>query len=106
MATRRSNQRRDGRYVQGGKVEVRGNRLGWWERKIFPRSQTDVQFYVTKKYVSRPDLLAYDVYGRSNLMWFILQYNNISDVEVDFVEGTEIMLPTASRLFGELLASS
>ncbi len=103
MAIRRSDQRRDGRYVHGGKTTSSGNRLGWWERRVFDESPSDVPFVVTKRYALRPDLLAYDMYGRANLMWFILQYNNVSDITVDFVEGSEIVLPTAQRLFGELL---
>lgn len=103
MPFRRSDQRRDGRYVHGGLTTPNGNRLGWWERRVFDASPTDISFVVTKKYAFRPDLLAYDMYGRSNLMWFILQYNNVSDISVDFVEGIELRLPTAQRLFGELL---
>lgn len=106
MAIRKSNQRREGRYVQGGQVSSAGNRLGWWERTIFPTSDTDVPFTVSKKYATRPDLLAYDAYGKANLQWFILQYNNISDINVEFVEGSQIMLPTTQRLFGELLSST
>lgn len=106
MAVRRSNQRRDGRYVYGGTVEVKGNRLGWWERQIFARSHSDVSYTITKQHARRPDLLAYDVYGRANLMWFVLQYNNITDINTEFVEGAEILLPTVQRLFGELLVST
>lgn len=106
MDIRRSDQRRDGRYVQGGKVDVKGNRLGWWERRIFPKAHSDIQYTITKKYTGRPDLLAYDMYGRANLQWFILQYNNISDVNVEFVEGAEILLPTSQRVFGELLSNT
>lgn len=106
MAVRRSNQRRDGRYVYGGNVEVKGDRLGWWERQVFPRSHTDVPYVITKQHARRPDLLAYEVYGRANIMWVILQYNNITDINTEFVEGAEILLPTVQRLFSELLVST
>lgn len=101
---RRSDQRRDGRFIHGGTPTVKGNRIGWWERRIFERSPLDVPFVITKRYDRRPDLLAYDLYGRANLMWFVLQYNNISDVNTEFIEGTELTLPTSHRLFGEILA--
>jgi hypothetical protein len=106
MAARRSNQRRDGRYVFGGVVEQKGTRLGWWERKPMPKSHSDVPYTISKQHAGRPDLLAYDVYGRANLMWVILQYNSITDINLEFVEGTEILLPTVQRLFGELLIST
>lgn len=105
MVTKRSDQRREGRYVHGGTPTVKGDRIGWWERKIYTRSPLDVEYVVTKRYAKRPDLLAYDLYGRANLMWFILQYNHVSDVATEFVEGTVLMLPTANRLFSEILTS-
>ena len=98
----KSNKRDDGRFVQGGVVDDFGNRLGWWERKIFHRSPTDVKMTITPRYHKRPDLLAYDAYGTANLMWFILQYNHISDITT-FVPGLEITLPTRTRLFSEML---
>lgn len=105
MANYRSDQRQDGRFVHGGKATLNGHRLGWWERRQFTRSNTDIPYTITTKYVGRPDLLAYDTYGRANLQWFILQYNNVSDINVEFVEGALVMLPTPQRLFGELLSS-
>ena len=63
----------------------------------------DIKMVVTKRYAGRPDLVAYDVYGRTTLMWVVLQYNTILDITEDFVEGTQITLPTRSRLFSELL---
>lgn len=100
---RRSDQQNSGRYVFGGQVEVLGTRLGWWERTIFPKSTSDVKVTIISKYRGRPDNLAYDLYGKANLQWFILQYNNIVDVTTEFVEGVELILPTKARLFGELL---
>lgn len=102
----RSDQQTGGRYVQGGTVDVNGRRLGWWERKVFTKSPTDIPFTITSQYARRPDKLAYDLYGRASLQWFIMQYNNISDLNVDFLVGAKITLPTASRLFSELLTKS
>jgi hypothetical protein len=106
MAFRRSDQQRGGRYVQGGTVELKGNKIGWWERKLFERSPTDIMYTITAKYANRPDLLAFDLYGRATMQWFIMQYNNVSDLYTDFNEGTIITLPTRGRLFGELLSKS
>ena len=98
----KSNKQSEGRYVQGGTTDDFGNKLGWWERKNFTKSSTDVTLLLISKYNRRPDLLAYDLYGKSGLQWFILQYNTISDITT-FENGLEITLPTKARLFGELL---
>lgn len=93
----------NGRYAVGGTTTINGNKLGWWERKIFPRSPLDVEFPITKRYAGRPDLVAFDMYGKATLMWVVLQYNTILDVTEEFVEGKTIILPTKARLFSELL---
>lgn len=93
----------NGRYSQGGSTEIVGNRIGWWERKNFPKSTMDVSIVITKRYAHRPDLVAYDMYGKTSLMWVVLQYNTILDVMEDFTEGTVIRLPSRSRLFSQLL---
>lgn len=101
----KSNRQNEGRYVQGGVVDDFTNRLGWWERRVFSKSQTDVKLTVMSKYNRRPDLLAYDLYGKAGLQWFILQYNAISDITT-FEQGLELILPTRARLFSELLAKN
>jgi hypothetical protein len=101
-----SNNQRLGRFKCGGYTEVKGQMLGWWERVVFSKSPTDISFNLTQKYHHRPDLVAYDLYGRADLQWFVMQYNNISDVTTDFVIGTNIMLPTKSRLLGELMVTA
>lgn len=95
----------DCRYTKGGKTTISANKLGWWERRIFSKSTTDVTLVLISKYNKRPDLLAYDLYGKSSLAWFILQYNNISDI-VDFESGLELVLPTRSRLYNDILSTT
>lgn len=92
------------RYVQGGTTEQFSNRLGFWERKIFPRDVTDRLITLEAKYHRRPDLLAYDLYKDSRLMWFILQYNTIVDIDVEFVAGKTLLVPTPYRLRVGLLS--
>ena len=101
-----SNQQRLGRYWGGGYTDVNGNMLGWWERTIFVKDPSDVTFELIQKYNHRPDLVSFDMYGRSDLQWFVMQYNNISDVTVEFVTGTNIVVPTRSRLLGGMLVQS
>lgn len=101
--TARSDQTRDGRYVQGGNVERFTDRLGWWERRVFSSSPTDVVVTIDPKYNGRPDLMAFDAYGKPWLAWIILQYNNIVDINVEFVQGRVIKLPTVGRINREFL---
>lgn len=103
--TQKSNRQTEGRYVQGGKTDDYIDRLGWWERKVFNQSPSDVTLTLISKYNRRPDLLAYDLYGKAGLQWFILQYNTISDITT-FEGGLEITLPTKERLFGEMLSKN
>lgn len=102
----RSDQIREGRYFQGGDVDSTPNTIEWWESATFTKSPSDISITITPKYAGRPWLLAYDAYGKSWLGWFILLYNNIVDDTQEFVEGKEIILPTAQRLFQEILTRS
>lgn len=102
----RSDRQIGSRYKQGGTTDLVGVRLGWWERKVYPKSASDIPLTITPRYHMRPDLLAADVYGKDTLMWFVLAYNNIIDVPGEFVEGTVLILPTRQRLLTELLTSS
>ena len=100
--TTRSDNTATGRYVQGGSTESFSKRIGWWERKVLPKASSDVPFIITAKYNKRPDLLAYEVYGTPRLMWLVLQFNSIVDINEEFVEGKELLLPIKSRVFSEL----
>jgi hypothetical protein len=109
MATKkqsRSDQNQRGRYLAGGTAESYPDRLGWWERKVFPRAATDVQVTITPRYAGRPDLLAFDLYGTSSLIWMVLQYNSIIDINTEFIVGSVITLPTKNRLYTQLLSNS
>lgn len=94
---------RIGRYKQGGTVDNEPTRLGWWERRVFSPAYDDITVKITTTYISRPDLIAFDVYGRANLMWLVLQYNNIVDINEELVEGRTIKLPSPARLYSDIL---
>jgi len=98
----KSNTQTEGRYIQGGYTDDFKTRLGWWERKVFTKSPTDITLTLTARYNKRPDLLAYDLYGKAGLQWFILQYNTISDVTT-FGQGLTLTVPTRARLLSEML---
>jgi len=90
------------RYTQGGETDVYANRLGWWEREKIPHADDDITMELTARYALRPDMVAYDIYGKVNLMWLVLSYNNILDVNTEFTKGTKIILPSPQRVFFDL----
>ena len=91
------------RYVQGGLTDVFQNRLGWWDGYVLTTAPDDIKFVLEAKYNTRPDLLAYDMYGKSTLQWLVLQYNLIVDINTEFVTGVQIVLPSKSRVFQSIL---
>jgi hypothetical protein len=60
-----------------------------------PSEVDDIQFSITSLYMHRPDLLAYDVYGDSQLWWVFAVRNKdvLRDPVYDFVPGQIIFLP-------------
>jgi hypothetical protein len=91
------------RYVQGGLTDVFSNRLGWWDGYILTTAPDDIKIILEPKYNTRPDLLAFDMYGKSTLQWLVLQYNLIVDINTEFVTGVTIVLPSKSRVFQSVL---
>ena len=65
-----------------------------------PQSRTDILYEITPSYTHRPDLLAYDLYGRKELWWIFAQRNPdiIKDPVYDFVAGTKIYLPQGEKI--------
>lgn len=88
------------RYVQGGNTTVYKKRLGWWERftDIEKPHVTDIEVTITSEYLNRPDLIAFDYYGNTNLLWIILQYNDIVDIKEELTTGAIITIPTKDRV--------
>jgi hypothetical protein len=102
--------KKNSRYVQGGTTDIigtntTGNILGFWdEREDVPINQVDdIQFVLTSDYNLRPDKIASDYYGRTDVTWEILNYNQIIDVNEEFITGAMIRIPSAIRLFGQIL---
>lgn len=92
------------RMLNGGRTEIKGNKLGWWERKTFDKNTSnDIRVIIPDVYDKRPDLLAYAIYGKPNLFWLVLQYNDIVDVEEEFRSGKEIFLPSRVRVLSGLV---
>jgi hypothetical protein len=97
-------QKERSRILQGGTAESTESRIGWWEREVFSEDSSDTPFTLTTTYSGKPDLVSYDFYGRNDLGWVILQYNNIIDVNTEFTTGSNISLPSKSRVFLEFLS--
>jgi len=69
-----------------------------------PAAGDDVLYSITPAYTHRPDLLAFDLYGKKELWWVFAQRNPdiIKDPVYDFVAGTKILLPQGANLRREL----
>jgi hypothetical protein len=65
-----------------------------------PVQVDDILFQLSKNYEYRPDLLAFDLYGTSELWWVFSVRNKsiIKDPIYDMVSGTKIYLPKLSTL--------
>lgn len=94
---------KNSRYTHGGSTELDGKFLQWWDRKKFPYDSSDVFYVLDRTYEGRPDKLASVFYNDSSVWWLILQYNNILDINEEFVAGVELRMPTKDRLQRDLL---
>ena len=95
------------RYIQGGYTQILPRALGWWEKfqTLTTDEVTDIRFVITTEFALRPDKVGYMVYSRNDLGWLVLQYNNIVDINTEFVAGKEIILPSPVRVFSEILTN-
>jgi hypothetical protein len=68
-------------------------------------AETDDYLYtIEAQYAYRPDLLAYDLYGTSNLWWVFIQrnLNVLQDPILDFIPGKKIYICKKSSLIKAL----
>ena len=99
--------KKNSRYVQGGESSVGEKFIRWWEKTPYEQNQvTDVEYTIPIYYAAKPDLIAYDYYGRQELGWIVLQYNNIVDINEELAVGKTIKLPAANRVFYEMLSKT
>jgi len=99
--------KKNSRYVQGGEAEVGLKFIRWWEREpLITDEITDLIYTVPVVYAGKPDLISYDYYGRNDLAWLVLQYNNIVDVNEELATGAIIRLPEKSRVFYSILSNT
>lgn len=67
-----------------------------------PDFTATTKFTLTSKYNRRPDLLAYELYGDSNLWWVFVLYNRNQIVNPinDFTTGKTILVPNRDFVSG------
>lgn len=84
------------------KTEITSNNiLGLWNPRTVPASASDQLITISHAYNLRPDLMAFDLYGDSNLWWVFAQRNpNVlaSDPMGNFTTGTQIFIPDSTAL--------
>lgn len=98
-----STEERNSRMVQGGLTDIYNNRLGWWEKRKLEKQDNDIFLTILENEESRPDLIAFSLYGKTTYAWLVLQYNNISDPIVELKTGTTIRMPNRSRLMLDII---
>lgn len=103
MAKTSSVNKRSSRYVQGGTTTTFPLRLGWWDRLVMRTDDDDTFHTISNRQDRRPDIIASDIYGRADLAWLVLQFNNIADINLELRAGTKIRLPTPDRVFFDML---
>jgi hypothetical protein len=74
------------------------------DSRLVPASVSDATYVIDNKYDLRPDLLAYDLYGDSNLWWVFAERNpnTLKDPVGDFRTGVAINLPDKNSLISAL----
>lgn len=83
---------------------VKGSYLDIIDFRNIPYQTDDVYYEVTSQYEFRPDLLAYDLYGDSNLWWVFSVRNKdtIKDPIYDMYAGQLIYLPKLTTIKSSL----
>jgi len=77
-----------------------GSYLDILEFRDIPVVASDEEYEILMQHQHRPDLLAYDLYGDSNLWWVFAVRNKdiIKDPVYDLYAGQKIKLPQESTL--------
>ena len=81
-------------------TKVENGALGPMVNRKIPKLSDDRLFTINATYHLRPDLLAYDLYDKSDLWWVFAQRNpnTLKDPLYDFKIGTQIYLPQLDTL--------
>ncbi len=74
--------------------------LGLWIAPGIGPSATDEFVIVAQRYLHRPDLLSYDLYGSPRLWWVfaLLNPDSIRDPVYDLAPGLQLRVPSATSV--------
>ena len=74
--------------------------LGYYNPIIIPYDDSDYYVEIPTKYDLKPGLMAFDLYGNSQLLWVfsVMNRETINDPLFDFRAGKIIRIPTSTRL--------
>jgi len=77
-----------------------GRFLGFFVKRTIPPNPTSDRFFLiaSSRYMSRPDNLAYDLYGDANLWWVFGVRNALEDPVFDLVLGRYLIVPEPTYL--------
>lgn len=94
MAFKRTSHLRSTRTV-GGYTDI-------YEPPLVPDFAKTTRFTITQKYVRRPDILAYELYGDSKFWWIFPLYNRNSIVDPinDFTLNKVLLVPDRDVVAG------
>lgn len=83
---------------------VYGFFLDVMKARDIPKDPSDITYKIDSTYSRRPDLLAYDLYGDSNLWWVFAMRNpnTIKDPVFDFAAGVTIYIPKKETITAAL----
>jgi Base plate wedge protein 53 len=78
------------------------NYLDYWSGSYILPNVNDTQIVIDPLFNHRPDLLAYQLYGATQLLWVFMLRNpdKIKDPIYDFVSGLQIYVPSKDVLLG------
>lgn len=60
---------------------------------LVPESGRDIFLTIEGRFIKRPDLIASDMYGRSDLFWAVMDINNIRQPLLDLRVGQVLRIP-------------
>jgi hypothetical protein len=93
------------RFRDVERIRFRGvDTFGTWKvPEVFNNLTEDdvIKYVVPAGEGGRPDIIAFNQYGNSHLMWILITYNNATDL--DWPRAHEVIDIPARRAIGELL---
>jgi len=91
------------RYTQGGLAYYnKAGKVKWWERYNVAPADDDIEVEVLPRFEHRPDRIAYEIYGKSEFAWIVLQTNHIVDIQEELLVGRVLTLPSPSRVLFDI----